>query len=158
MVWHIQLAALWCQNRCYLCMCCEAEKKVLSEYEGGASVYLQRFLQDSIRHSRNIKEVTVTVRPLMLWSFSLGARRTLVSCRVNCNCHYFYGSEVKSLKAQMLKLRAYFYVWQQVRQLLLFLPNVAPEVILECLNPKFFWGGGHAPRPPLVATVYGLTN
>ena len=60
----------------------------------------------------------------------------LVSCRVNCNYYYFYGTEMESLNAQILRLRAHFYVWQQVRQLLLFLPNIALEAILECLRSK----------------------
>ena len=56
-------------------------------------------------------------------------------------------SEVESVNAQMLWLRAHFYVCQQVRQLLLFHPNIAQEAILECLKSQIFLGGGGGCMP-----------
>ena len=70
----------------------------------------------------------------------------------------YYGSAVESMNLQILRLRGHFYVWQQVGQLLLFHPNIAPEVALECLKFKIFLGKGRCPQTPLVETDNYLTN
>ena len=65
-----------------------------------------------------------------------------MSCRVNCNCHYFYGSEVT--ECANVKASSTFLCLAAGWAALALSPQTAPEAILKCLRvseSKIFLGG-----------------
>ena len=115
------------------------------------SIYSNKYINNEqhIFHFANVWDLNHWADSQILWnSGTLSLQNQLilhvaVPCRNRRLFHHVF--------------RAHFCVCQlQVGQLLLFHPNIAPEVILECLKFQIFLGGGRAPmHTPL---VYHLTN